>query len=377
MLPCRRATETYLRGRINRRNARLKPSVRQQGEKSMSKQDTLRETDELFQMIIGYRISQALHVAAKLGIADLLKDGPKSSEELATAAGVNPAALYRVLRALASVGVFAEVEHSRFTLTPLAAPLQTGVPGSLRAVAITFGEEWTWRPWGELLYSVQTGSSAFEEVFGIPLFEYFAQRPEAGRIASANFTEGTRLTAMAVANAYNFSGFHTLVDVGGNQGALIAAILKANLHLRGILFDMPHVLEGAKRFVETEGIGGRCELVAGDFFESVPSASDAYILKWILHDWDNERAVTILKNCRRAMRKEGKLLVVESVILPGNEPSYAKLSDLLMLVMAGGRERTGAEYGDLFAAAGFTLTNILPTTPTPAFNLSVIEGVCA
>lgn len=343
----------------------------------MANQDTTQKTDELFQMINGFRISQALYVAAKLGIADLLKDGPKSSDELASAAEVNPNALYRVLRALASVGVFTEVEHGRFALTPLAAPLQTGVPGSLRAVAIMFGEEWIWRPWGELLFNVQTGSPAFEHVFGMGLFEYFAQRPEAGRIASANFAEGTNLTAMAVAQAYDFLGFHTLVDVGGGQGALIAAILKANPHLRGILFDLPRVIEGAKRFVETEDIGGRCEVVAGDFFESVPSACDAYILKWILHDWDDERAVTILKNCRRVMRKEGKVLVVESVVPPGNEPSYAKLSDLLMMVMAGGRERTEAEYGDLFAAAGFTLTNILPTTPTPAFNLSVIEGVCS
>jgi hypothetical protein len=328
-------------------------------------------------MIIGYRVSQALYVAAKLGIADLLQEGPKSHEALATATGVHPDALYRVLRALASVGVFTEVEHGRFGLTPLAALLQTGVPGSLRALAIVMGEEPAWRPWGELLYSVHTGLPAFEHVFGMPLFAYLPQHPDVAHTYHAAMTEGTALTAQAVVAAYDFSGIRMVVDVGGGQGALIAAILKAHPHMHGMLFDLPQVIPGAKRVMETETLAERCALIGGDFFAAVPSGADAYILKWILHDWDDARAVTILTNCRQAMPEQGKLLVVESVIPAGNVPSLGKFADLHMLVRLGGRERTEAEYRTLFAVAGLRLTNIL-LTPSPEWlSVSVIEGVCA
>jgi hypothetical protein len=323
-------------------------------------------------MLIGYRISQAIYVAAKLGIADLLKDGPKSSGELATSVGANPDAFHRLLRVLASVGVFAQVDQRRFTLTPMGALLQTGVSGSLWAAAITFGEERNWRPWGELLYSVRTGRSAHEHVYGMGVFEYFNQHPEAGRVASANFRERTASTAEAVVNSYDFSRTHTIVDVGGGHGALLAAILKAHPHLHGTLFDLPPVVEGAKQLMEAEGLVGRCDLVAGDFFVTVPGGCDAYLLKWILHDWDDERAVTILKNCRRAMREQGKLLLVEQLMPERAEQApHVVLADLQMMVMAGGRERTEAEFRALLDAAGFRLTKVVPTQS----EFSVIEGV--
>jgi hypothetical protein len=328
----------------------------------------------LFHMIISYMLSQSLYVAARLGIADLLQNGPQSSDALATAVGAHPDALYRVLRALASVGIFAEVEHRQFTLTPLARFLQTNVPGSLRALAIHFGEEGHWRSWGELLYSVKTGKSAFEHVFGMGLFDWMAQHAEARDIFNAAMTASTMQESLAVVAAYDFSGVRTIVDVGGGHGALIAACLQAYPQLHGILFDLPHVIAGARDFLESESVGERCEPVAGDFFASVPAGGDAYLLRWILHDWDDARAVTILHNCHRAMQEQGKLLVIETLIAAGNAPSIAKLSDLEMLVRAGGRERTEAEYRALFAAAGFRLTRVIPTQSLIRQS-SVIEGV--
>lgn len=327
----------------------------------------------LLEMMTGYRISQSIYVVAVLGIADLLKDGPKSSDELATSVGANPDALYRVLRTLASVGVFAEVDHRHFTLTPLAATLQTGVPGSFRGAAIFFGDDQNWRPWGELLYSVKTGKPAFEHVFGTGYFEWAFQHAEASDIFSAAATATTGPESVAVAAAYDFSGFRTIVDVGGGKGALMAAILKAYPRMRGVLFDHPHVIAGARDLLEREGVSARCELVAGDFFASVPEGGDAYVLKSVIHDWDDARSATILRNCHRAMKEQGKLLVVERLILPGNEPSYSKLLDLQMMVLVGGRERTEAEFRALFATAGFRLTRVIPTQTPTGFN--VIEGV--
>lgn len=346
----------------------------------MSRPVNLQNTNEmppqaLLQMLTSYRVSQSIYVAAKLRIADLLNDGPRSSDELAKSSGSDSRALYRLLRMLASVGIFAEVDQGCFTLTPLAALLQTGAPGSLRAYAIMNGEDWFWRPWGELLYSVKTGKTAFDHVCGMGIFKYLAQHPEAAEIFNEAMT-GFTLTSTAVVAAYDFSGINTLIDVGGGQGALLAAILKANPQLRGVLFDLPSVIEGAKSLIEAEGVAERCELVAGDFFESVPGGAVAYILKFVIHDWDDDRAVTILKNCHRAVVEDGKLLVVEMVIPPGNEPFYGKLADLNMLVLSGGgRERTEAEYRALFATAGFKLTKIIPTQSPTQF--SVIEGVRA
>jgi len=325
----------------------------------------------ILQMASGYWVSQSLYVAAKLGIADLLKDSPKSCDELATATGTNAPSLYRVLRALASLGVFAETQPNHFTLTPLAACLQSDVPNSFRAYVIMQNEE-HYQAWGELMHSVQTGGSSFEHIYGMNFFEYYAQNPESAKIFDESMTNLSVIHSAAIAPSYDFSSIQTLVDVGGGEGLLIASILKSNPTLKGVLFDRPHVIERAKRFLEAEGVLERCQLAAGNFFESVPEGGDAYILKYIIHDWDDERAIAILKQCHKVMPANGKILVAEQVIPPGNEPFMGKLLDLQMLVMTdGGRERTEAEYIALFEKAGFKLTRIVPTQD----DVSLIEGI--
>lgn len=327
----------------------------------------------MVEMINAYQLSQSIYVAAKLGIADLLTDGPKTSDELAQATGMHGASLYRVLRALASFGVFAEDDAGRFRLTPLAATLQTDSPNSVRAWATLSGDEWHWRLWGNLLESVKTGKTALDHTFGKPnLFEYFVQNPKAG----TNFDEAmTCLASMnnnAIATGYDFSETRNLVDVGGGYGSHLTTILKAYPTIKGVLFDQASVIEGAKQFIEANGLNERCSLVAGNFFESVPTGGDTYLLKTVIHDWDEENAVKILKNCRRAIAEDGKLLLVEAVIPPGNTSYFGKLVDLEMLTTAGGRERTEVEYRALFDAAGFKLTKIFPTSSP----WNIIEGVC-
>jgi hypothetical protein len=275
-----------------------------------------------------------------------------------------------VLRALASQGIFAEIEHGRFELTPLAIPLQTGVPGSMRAWAILTGEEWHWKPWGEILYCVRTGKPAFDHVFNMGTFEYFARNPEAGAVFNEAMTNLLAARLDPVVSAYDFSGMAKIVDVGGGQGSLLTSILKAHPQMRGVLFDLPDVIEDARSLVDEEGISGRCELVSGDFFQSVPVGGEAYILKHIIHDWDNDDAIAILKNCRRAMASSSRLLIVESVIPPGDDPHQGKLGDILMMVVEGGLERTAAEFSQLFNASGFKLTRVI-STDSP---LSVVEG---
>lgn len=325
----------------------------------------------VLQMASGYWVSQSIYVAAKLGIADLLKDSPKSCDELATATGTNAPSLYRVLRALASLGVFAETQLNHFTLTPLAACLQSDVPGSVRAFVIMLGEE-HYRAWGDFLHGVQTGGSPFEHVYGMNLFEYLAQNPESAKIFDESMTNASVIESATIAASYDFSSIQTLVDVAGGEGLLIASILKSNPTLKGVLFDQPYVIERAKRLLEAEGVLERCQLAAGNFFESVPEGGDAYILKHIIHDWDDERAIAILKQCHKVMPDNGKLLVAEQVIPPGNQPFMGKLIDVNMLVMtSGGRERTEAEYRALFEKAGFKLTRIVPTQD----DVSVIEGI--
>ncbi len=332
----------------------------------------------LLQLVTGYWVSQAIYVAAKLGLADLLRDGPKSCGELAQATATHARSLARLLRALASVGVFAEVEGDRFGLTPLAATLQTEGPGSLRALAIFFGAPEHWRPWGNLLHSVQTGQTAFDQTFGLRPYEYLAQHPAAAEIFHGAMTEFTTRATRALTAAYDFSQFGQLVDVGGGHGGLLTSLLTAHSTMRGVLFDLPYVVAGAKARLEAAGLAGRCEVLAGDFFESVPSGGDAYLLKGVIVDWDDARSVRILTNCSRAMAAQGKLLVVDMVIPPSTEPFGGQFADLEMLVVAsGGRARTEAEFSTLFTAAGFKLTRIVPTGALLPSDLpfSIIEGV--
>jgi hypothetical protein len=323
-------------------------------------------------MISGSWVSQAIYAAAKLGIADRVQDLPKSAQTLAAETNSHAPSLYRLLRALASIGIFAEDDQGRFGLTPLAELLQTHVPGSLRGWAIMSGSDWRWQPWGQILQSVQTGEVAFAHVFGMGAFEYFTQHPTAAQIFDQGMTSVSSALVPAVVASYDFSGIHHLVDVAGGHGSLLAAILQANPNMKGTLFDLPHVIEGAHQHghLDQAGITDRCQWVAGNFFESVPSGGDAYLLKSIIHDWDDEQALIILKNCRQAMDNQGRLLLVEIVIPTGNQPSLGKFLDLEMLIMAGGRERTEHEYRALLAAAGFTLSRIVPT-PSP---IHVIEG---
>ena len=326
----------------------------------------------LQRMLAGAWISSAIALASKLGVADLLADGPKALDELAEATSSHPPSLFRLLRALASVGIFQEAEDGRFILTPLAEPLQSVIPGSLRAFAIMLGEEWHWQAWGRLGHSVQTGESAFEQLQGMTVFDYWTQHPAAGAIFDAAMTSRGAEEERAVLAAYDFSGITTLADIGGGHGSFLTALLQACPQVHGLLFDLPNVIVGARARIEMAGLQERCRVVAGSFFESVPGGADAYILKKVIHDWDDERAATILRHCCRALPETGRLLLVELVVPPGNEPSFAKLLDLLMLVWTpGGKERSAAEHETLLASAGFELTRIVPT----ASAVSVIEAV--
>lgn len=329
-----------------------------------------RET--LLRMANAFQVSQAIHVAATLGIADLLKDGPRSVDELAGATGSHAPTLYRLLRALASVGVFAEKSEGRFGLTPLAEHLRADAPGSLRAWAMQVGQTYFWTSWGHLLDSIREGEPAFPRLYGTTAWEYRAARPEEEAIFNAAMTALSAGVIQTVANGYDFSGIEVLVDVGGGEGALLAAILAANPALRGVLFDQSTVVAASGVVLERAGVADRCEAVGGSFFEAVPGGADAYLLKSVIHDWDDAEAIGILRNCRAAMDDSGKLLVVEPVIRPGGEPDPAKFSDLNMLVMLGGRERTAEDFGRLYSEAGFRLTGIVPTGAPP---FSIIEGV--
>jgi len=328
----------------------------------------------LFQMVTGYYISRAIYVAATLGIADLLAHGPQPSSTLAKATGTHAESLTRVLRLLASVGVFTEQDDRCFALTPLGECLRTGVPGSMRSAALLFAGI-TQEAWRDLLYSVRTGEPAFHHVFGMDSFSYMAQHPE----EAANFDEAmadfTKGIAIAVAATYDFSQFGTIVDVGGGNGMFLEAVLKAHPTLRGVLFDMPHVAERAQQRIEAVGLAERCKAVGGDFFLEVPSGGEAYILKHVIHDWGDARAVTILKNCHRAMGPQGKLLIVEGVypshIDQSDASRGAASNDVNMLVCTGGRQRSEAEFRSLYGAAGFTLTRIVPIQA----RSSVIEGI--
>ena len=328
-------------------------------------------TVQLMSMIFGFMTSQAISVAARLGVADLLADEAKTADELARATGTQSRPLYRIMRALASVGIFAEDEDGRFRLTPLAEPLRAEAPDSLGALAIFFGSDWHWRVWSDLSYSVQSGQPGFEHIYGKAYFDYLAENPAPAQVFNNAMTSFSSAVSAAVINAYDFSGITRLVDVGGGHGLLLASILEKYPQIRGVLFDAPTVIDGAREIIYPRGVGDRCDIVGGDFFASVPDAGDAYLMKHIIHDWEDERALTILENCHRAMTENGKLLVVEMVIPEANRPSLGKFLDLEMLLFLHSFERTEGEYRALFERAGFKLTRIVPTLSPH----SVIEGI--
>lgn len=329
----------------------------------------------LFRMISGFYFSRAIHVMARLGIADILSDGPADAEKLASRTKTHAPSLKRVLRLLVTAGVATEDGEGRFELTPIGDCLRTGTPGSMRAAALLFGGI-TERAWGELLYSVETGEPAFRRVFGKDSFAYFSEHPEEAANFDAAMSTFTAPIAAVVATTYDFSGIRHVVDVGGGNGALLAGILKAHPRLKGTLFDLPEVVERARPRLSELGLADRCETVGGDFFAQVPAGADAYFLKHVIHDWDDHRAAAILQACRRTMPRAAKLLIVEGVYPPSIDQSEASrgaaTNDVNMLVCTGGRQRSEAEFRSLYAAAGFSLSRIIATELPYA---SIIEGV--
>jgi hypothetical protein len=323
----------------------------------------------IFQLATGYIPAAAIQTVVKLGVPDQLAGGPRAVADLAAAAAVNEDALYRVMRALAGLGVFAETAPRTFALTPAGEMLQRG---RLREMALWISSPFHFRVYSNMLDAVRTGTPAAEKTVGMPVFEYLAKDTELSAIFNDAMTGFSASVVAAILEAYDFSGIGVLVDVAGGHGALLTAVLQQYPAMRGILMDVDHVIEGAKPRIRAQHLEGRCEAVAGDFFNAVPAGGDAYMMKHIIHDWDDERASRILKNVQRELRGKsgGKVILLETVIQPGNAPDLGKLMDLEMLMMPGGRERTEAEFRTLLAASGFELTRIVPTKSP----LSVIEG---
>lgn len=325
---------------------------------------------QVLNMLAGMMSARALNVAAKFGVADHLGDDPRSVDELAALSGTHAPSLYRLLRALASLGVFSEVAPGIFAHTPLSIYLRSDVPRSVGDLARSWGDDWRWDAWKRLDESVRTGA-AVDLIFGESLFDYFAhQDPEAGERFSRALTNTTSAMDEVIAAAYDFSAITTLVDVGGAHGGLLAAILAAHPTVHGVLFDLPEVIEAARTHASGLAVGERIELITGDAFQAVPPAG-AYMMRMILHDWNDEECGAILRACRRAISPDGRLLVIEQILPPGNEPSLSKLSDLEMLVCVHGQERTEAEFRALYEAAGFRLSRIVPTQSP----FTIIEGI--
>ncbi len=328
------------------------------------------------QMMLGGMISGAVSALARLGVPDHLDAGALSAEELAAKVGAEPGPLYRLMRATASVGVLAEGPDGKFSQTPISALLRSSGPSnpgiSLRGWAMMNSQEWHMLGWEHLESCVRTGKQALDEIYGKPAFELFAERPAAAAIFNQAMTDLSRLDSPAVAEAYSFEGIHSVVDVAGGHGLLLATILQRHPHLRGTLYEIPSVIEGAHAGPLVP-LMDRCTLASGDMFTSVPPGADAYIMKHIVHDWPDQLSLKILKACRAGVNPGGKLLVVDTVIHPGNDFAPGKFLDLEMLIFPGGCERTEPQFRDLFAAAGWHLTRIIPT---PA-GISIVEGVPA
>lgn len=327
----------------------------------------------LLQILTGKWVTLAISTAAQLGVADHLSARPHTAVELAAATGTHPPSLYRLLRALAMVGIFREEAGERFGLTPLGACLRRDAPDSVRGWAVLQGQEYHSLAWTDLAYAVRTGAPAFDQRYGTDFFSWLQTEPSQAAIFDDAMTAVTRGENEA-ASAYDFGGLDRVVDVGGGRGALLASILQANPGLRGVLFDFPAVVAAAPALLQAAGVADRCEIVGGDFSSGVPAGGDVYLLKHIVHGFDDAAAARILRSCRQGVNDGGRLLLLETVVPPLGVPGLGKLVDLEMLVMTpGGRERTPEEYAALLGAAGWRLTRILPT-PGP---LGIIEGVPA
>lgn len=326
---------------------------------------------DLLRLINGFQPSQAIHVAAVLGLADLLQRAPLDAADLAARAGAHPDALRRLMRVLVSIGVFEETSCHRFALTSTGEFLCSDVSGTCAPMAELIGRPNFWQAWGDLLHAVKTGQIAFDHVHGSNVWDYRSRHPDETRIFDRAMASGTERFAEAVIDVCDFGCFEHIVDVGGGDGMFLTKILASHPHVRGTLFDQPHVIGRVVAYQPAQTLNRRYQAIGGDFFKCVPGGGDAYLLKWILHDWNDDASLKILKSCREAMKPTGKLFVAEYVLGSSDVSSEGEFMDLMMLVMNGGRERTRDEFTALFAAAGFRLTSITPTA-TP---LSVIEGV--
>lgn len=324
----------------------------------------------LIQIGTAYWGSQMLLVAAQLELADRLSAGPRTSEDLANELGLNVAALHRYLRSLAGMGVLTEVESRTFALTPLGEALKKDAPGSAYATIRTLSGNLCRSSWSELRYSLQTGKTGLEKAFGQPLFDYLAERPEEASLFSETMVGFHGAEPPAVAEAYEFGKFGSIVDVGGATGNMLVHILERHKDPRGVLFDLPHVVADAPAFLEARGMADRVSIESGSFFEAVPKGHDTYILSHIIHDWNEDQCQTILRNCRDAIDPDGRLLIVEMVLPEDDTPHAGKMLDMMMLVGPGGQERTPSEYVTLLEPAGFELKQVVPT----ASDVSIVEA---
>ena len=327
----------------------------------------------LIQMATAYWHSRLLFVAAKLGLADLLAEGPKSAEALAASTGTHAPSLYRLMRTLASLGLLTEQPGHHFALTRLGNALRSDAPGAARATVLTLAGDWVWRGFENFPYSVETGKSGLEKSLGEPLFDWLARHPAEASLFSETMVGFHGLEPAAVAAAYDFSGLETIVDVGGGSGNLLTTILQSHRGPRGVLFDMPHVVRDASAIIESRDLAGRVRIESGSFFESVPEGGDAYLLSHIIHDWTEEQCLRILGHCRAVMKPGARLLIIEMVLPEGDVPHPGKMLDMMMLVGPGGQERTETEYRVLLEKAGFTLTRLVPTQSA----VTIVEAVRA
>jgi len=328
--------------------------------------------DEMRQIIAGFSATIAISAIAELGIPDRLAAGPQTAGQLATATGTNEDFLRRTLHYLAGSGVFEEIEGDRFALNDRSRWLLSDVPASLRPRAVFLGSKLSWTAWGSFLASLRSGASGVAVAFGQTLFDYLTTHPDAGAAFNTFMVEQTAISVGPILEAYPLDGVRQVVDIGGGRGAFVASALKAYPALCGIVFDLPAVVASAKPVLDAAGVTDRCDMVGGSFFDAVPAGADLYHLKFILHDWPDERCIQILTNCRKAMSPGASLIVVEYLIPDESGPSFARFMDMTMLAMTpGGRERTRAEFSQLFSAAGLKLARVLPT----AIDLSVLECV--
>src|SRR5579859_5113034 len=325
----------------------------------------------VLELLHGMWVTRSIHLTTNLRLADLLVGGPKSVQELAEATNTHAPSLYRLLRSLAGVGIFRETEPNTFAQTPLSEVLRSDRPDSLYGLSQLLGQPWQLQPWVQLEYSIRTGKSAFEHVHGMQVWKYMSMHPEMGTIFNQAMTSFSTIVNMPIAQSYDFSAFDTLVDVGGGVGSLLTTILRTYPTLKGILFDLPMVIDQAREQIDP-ALHDRIQLAEGSFLETIPTGGDAYLLKQVLHDWSKEDCLTILQNCRRAMKTGATLLVADRVLeAEGQENTFNQYFDLHMLVLLSGGERTAEEFREFYEASGFRLTRIV-STGTP---ISLVEGV--